>query len=409
MKNVYDSVVGAGVDVHYKFSTVAMVNESGRVVRRERLDHPDRQALRGRLAQWPVGMTAVMEASFGWGWLSDLMEESGIDVRLANCFKVEKMRQARGQVKTNDKDAALLAPLPAESSNWWEVWRAPREVRTRREWMRHRMDLVGMQTAIKCRVHAIFHRHGIFHEFSDLFGGKGRQFLSDLCEGRDGQSHLLDDDGACSALRDNMEMLKELRRLLARIAVALRSELERSPQARCIQSVPGFGLILAHVVLAEIGDIKRFARSRSLANYSLLAPRCDDTGEADPGKTPIGRHLGQRGNRVLKWAFIEAAHGAVRHGGMWREMFNRVTDNGRRDRGRGYIKVARALVDVVYAVLRDQRMYQERRPHQPPDGLTADSDQACSDKADRKAVIRGKAVTRPGTGRLYHPMVAARA
>jgi transposase len=341
-------------------------------------------------------MTAVLEASFWWGWLSDLMTEAGIRVRLANCFKVEKMRQARGGVKTNDKDAALLAPLPLEASNWWEVWRAPPEVRNRREWMRHRTDLVGMQTQVKCRIHAIFHRHGIFHDFSDLFGGGGRRFIAELCGGRDPQScHL--SPGALAALGDNMAMLLCLRALLARIGKALRKELERTPPTRWIMSVPGFGLILAHVLLAEIGDIRRFRRAKSLANYSLLGPRAEDTGESPPsGQAPLGRHLGQRGNRVLKWTFIEAAHGAVRHGGIWRELFDRATSNGRRDRGRGYIKVARALVDVVYAVLRDQRLYQERRPQQPPEAAMSHGDQAIAQ------------ATRPGTGRPYRPMVAAR-
>jgi len=39
----------------------------------------------------------VMEASFGWGWLADLMKEEGLRPELSNCFKVEKMRKARGQ------------------------------------------------------------------------------------------------------------------------------------------------------------------------------------------------------------------------------------------------------------------------------------------------------------------------
>ena len=367
-KSVYASVVGAGIDVHYKFSTVAFVDAAGKVVRRERLEHSDREALRGWISHWPSGMTVVMEASFGWGWLSDLMEEVGLKVRLANCFKVEKMRQARGVAKTNDKDAALLAPLPKEAPTWWEVWRAPQEVRNRRGWMSHR---------------------------TDLFGGGGRKFLAAVCEGKDPQGERLS-SGALEALRSEMVLLLHLRQELARIAAQLRKELDRTPEVRRIMSVPGFGLILAHVLLAEMGDIKRFRRSRSLANYSLLGPKSDDTGEdPPPGQAPLGRHLGQRGNRVLKWAFIEAAHGAVRHGGQCREKFNRATNNGRRDRGRGYIKVGRSLVDVVYAVLRDQRMYQERRPNQPPQSVMNQSDKAKS------------RVTRPGMGRLYHPMVAA--
>jgi transposase len=382
-----------GVDVHYEFSKAALVDAGGRVVRRERLEHRDGEALRAGLSRWPAGMTVVMEASFGWGWLSDLMEEAGVHVRLSNCFKVEKIREARGQVKTNDKDAAFLAPLPMEATNWWEVWRAPKEVRDRREWLRHRMDLVGLQTQTKCRVHAIFHRHGIFHDFSDLFGAGGRRFLQALCQGQDPQSQYLS-AGAAEALRGDTVLLMHMRQELAVIARRLRKELGRSPEARRLISVPGFGLILAHVVLAEVGDLKRFASARALASYSLLAPRAHDTGEAlPPDRSPLGRHLGRRGNRTLKWAFVEAAHGAVRSGGVWREIFHRATHGGRKDRGRGYIKVARALVDVVYAVWRDQRMYQERRPSPQESPMIA------TKTSSRRA--------RPGTGRPYRPMVAA--
>jgi transposase len=372
------------MDVHYEFSKVAFCDQRGAVVRRERLEHRDRQALRRRLEQWPAGLPVVMEASFGWGWISDLMEEVGLDVRLSNCFKVEKMRTARGWVKTNDKDAALQAKLLLEKDAWWEVWRAPQEVRERREWMRHRADLVVLQTQTKERIHAIFHRHGIFHEFSDLFGGKGRRFLTGLVDGQDRQSRLLP-SGAIEALRGNLALLDHVRGALAKIARRLRVNLDHNELARCLDSVPGFGLILAHVVMAEVGQLERFGSSRRLASYSLLAPQSVDTGEElPPDQKPLGRHLGVRGNRTLKWAFIEAAHGAVRSGGPWREMFDRLTDGGKRNRGRGYIAVARALVNVVYAVWRDRRMYQARRPTRQPSGSA-----------------------RPGTGRLNRPMVTA--
>ena len=384
MKNGMSSVVSGGMDVHYEFSTVALCDEQGKVVRRERLEHRDRKALLRRLEQWPAGLPVVMEASFGWGWISDLMEEVGIDVRLSNCFKVEKMRKARGWVKTNDKDAALQAKLLSEDDAWWEVWRAPKEVRERREWMRHRMDLVMIQTQTKNRIHAIFHRHGIFHDFSDLFGGKGRRFLARLAGGLDSQSKYLP-TGAGEVLREDLALLDHLRGALAKIARVLHATLEHNEVARWLISVPGFGLILAHVVMAEVGQLERFRGARRLARYSLLAPQSEDTGEPlPPGKKPLGRHVGNRGNRTLKWAFIEAAHGAVRSGGQWREMFDRLTHGGRDNRQHGYIAVARALVDVVYAVWRDQRKYLARRPAGQPAGSA-----------------------RPGTGRPLHPMVTA--
>jgi transposase len=380
------TVTAAGVDVHYHFSRAALVNAQGQVVQRERLEHRDRQALRRKLEHWPKGLTVVLEASFGWGWLSDVMEQAGLDVRLSNCWKVEQMRKARNWVKTNDKDANLLALLPGERELWWQVWRAPREVRERREAVRHRADLVAMQTQIKCRIHAIFHRHGIFHDYADLFGGGGRRFLEQLVGGQDPQSPHLP-PAALGALQSNLVVLSVLRQELADIARDLRGQLEKTPLLLRIKSVPGFGLILAHVLAAELGQLSRFRSARALANYSLLAPRADDTGEPQPNRAPLGRHLGHRGNRTLKWAFIEAAHGAVRHGGCWRALFDRLTDAGRKDRQRGYIAVARRLVDVVYAVLRDARQYREPAAKPRP-------------QAKR---------SRPGTGRPSHPMVAAMA
>jgi len=325
----------------------------------------------------------VLEASFGWGWLSDLLSEAGLEPHLSNCYKLEQMRKARGGVKTNKKDADLVSLLPFETTDWWEVWRAPREVRNRREQMRFRGDLVALQTAVKNRIHAVFHRHGIFHEFSDLFGGQGRRFLAELCLG--GSEYLSPE--ALQALRDQVLLLDHLRRQLADVAWILRRQLARTPLIRRLKTVKGFGLILSHVLTAEIGRIERFRNHKALASYSLLAPRSHESGQEDPDRSPRGRHLGTRGNRTLKWAFIEAAHGAVRSGGRWRAMFDRVTDGGTRDRNRGYIKVARELVKVVYVVWTKGVDYQPIAPPRPG-------------RSQKKQ-------SRSGTGQLSHPMVHA--
>jgi transposase len=145
---------------------------------------------------------------------------------------------------------------------------------------------------------------------------------------------------------------------------------------------------LANVLAAEIGEISRFAGEKRLASYSLLAPVADDTGEPSRDQTPKGRHLSHQGNRTLKWAFIEAGHGAVRSGGKWRELFDRVTNHGKKDRGRGYIKVARQLVKVVYAVWKHETVYTTTPPARP----------------GQKQNTLG---TRSGTGQPLHPMVPA--
>ena len=390
----YANVACGGLDVHYGFSQVTMRDGEGRVVARERLEHRDRVALRQRLARWPQGMPVVLEGSFGWGWLSDEMVGAGLEVHLSNCYKLEQMRKARGQVKTNGKDADLVSLLPLEATRWWEVWLAPPAVRDRREWMRYRADLVGVQTQTKNRIHAVFHRHGVFHDFSDLFGGKGRAFLVELCRaGRHDGGQL--PAGALAALRGQVRLLDQVRGQLAEVARRLRQELERDELTRRLAGIPGFGRILAHVLKAEIGQIERFGGNHNrLASYSLLGPRASDTGEPDPTKTPLGRHLGHRGSRTLKWTFIEAARAAVRHGGRYRAMFDRVTRDGRQNRNRGYIKVARELVKVVTAVWRNGTTYQEIPP-------------ARGGQSPRQQMEQSFGGTRSGTDQRYGPMVPA--
>jgi transposase len=199
---------------------------------------------------------------------------------------------------------------------------------------------------------------------SDLFGVDGRRFLDAVVEaGRTAEVVL--GPGAHAALKGLMEPLEYVRKELAVIAWTLREELTQDPLTRRLDTVPGFGLILSHVVMAEVGCFGRFTEEGKLARYSCLVPLSKDSGEPDPTKPPKSRHLGRRGNLTLKWAFIEAAHGAVRHGGRWRAMFDRATDGGKRDCGHGYIKVARELVNVVYAMMKHGTDYTETPPARP--------------------------------------------
>ena len=382
-------IASGGMDVHYNFSSVSWCDASGRRLARERLEHGDREVLRRRIGRWPQDVPVVMEASFGWGWLSDELDVAGIDVHLSDCLKVDQMRRARGGVKTNQKDADLLAQLPLERTRWWEVWRAPPQVRDRREWMRYRADLVRVQTETKNRIHALCHRHGVFYPMKCLFGGEGRRFLHGVAaDGRHAGGVL--PSGALATLRGLLRLLDHLRAELATVARCLKGMLARDPVTRRLDGIPGIGLTLAHTLQAEIGRIERFRNHKALASYACLAPKAADTGEAKPGEKPKGRRLGRRGNRVLKWAFVEAAHGAVRRGGRWRAMWDRVTDGGTRDKNRGYIKVARELVKVVYVVWHREVEYREEPPRRP--GATT---------------RRRRSTSRPGTGQPSPALVHA--
>jgi transposase len=374
-----------GLDAHRAFSRVTARDAQGQVVWRQRLDHQDRQSLREELQRWPQGTPVVLEGTFGWGWLTDELQRAGLAPHLASSRKVAAWRQARGLAKSNRTDADLLSELWSQQPRWWEVWLAPPEVRDRREWMRYRMTLVAMQTRLKNQIHAILHRHGIVHPYADLFGRDGRQLLNLLTAPKDGTLR----DSARAMLKGYLRLLDQVRGQIARLTRELRKQLVQDPLGERLCSVPGIGWVLAYTMVAEIGRIERFPSAKHLASYSLLAPRADDSGEEDPEAPAQGRHVGLIGRRTLKWAFIEAAHSAVRHGGRFREIYDRRTNGGKRDRNRGRIAVAHELCRLVYVIWSKGIEYTETPPPRPG-------------RRYRKG--RG---SRPGRGQPDHPMVVA--
>src|SRR5580658_7316896 len=159
-------------------------------------------------------------------------------------------------------------------------------------------------------------------------------------------------------------LLDALRRLIAKATRRFRATMKRSEIGQCLMTVPGISTVLGYTLVAEIGRIERFASSRCLLQYSLLAPQADDSGEDRDGK-PIGRRLGYAGRTTLQWAFIQAAHSAVQRDAFLRETFNRRTNGGRQDRGRGYITVANRICRIVYSMWKNNQVYQEVPPPRP--------------------------------------------
>jgi transposase len=348
---MWNNVTQVGLDSHRKFGSLTARDERMNVVARMKLDYVDRRILARQLGQFPPETPVVVEGSFSWGWICDEVAQHGLSPRLASAGKVSAWRKARGKAKTNRIDADTLSMLEMNDP-WWEVWLAPQDVRDQRELLRHRMGLVQTQTQTKLRIHAILHRHGIIHPGTDLFGVTGRKFLDQLLDPQDARLR----ESAVATLAGQLQILDVVRGQIAQFTRLFRQQTLHNPVADWLGTIPGIGEVLAYTILAEVGDFGRFSNAGKLCSYACLVPVANDSGE-DDDSAPIGRHIGHAGRRTLKWAFIEAAHGAVRKDAYFREIYNRRTDNGKRDRNRGYIAVARHLCKVAHACVKQQRAY----------------------------------------------------
>ena len=235
-----------------------------------------------------------------------------------------------------------------------EAYLAPPEVRLRRERLRYRMALSGLRTGVKNRIQAILHRLGILHSFSDLFGKRGRVFLEQLELPQASRAVLL----------GYLELLDRLTALIAQVEDWMQSNLEVDEIVRLLMTIPGIGLILAHVIRAEIGEIERFPSRRHLNSYSGLAPLSDDSADRHGA-----RHCQAACNHTLCWALIEAVTGVLNSHGpagrRLRKLYARLTDGGKYNKAQAKVAVAREIAQLVYVVWKQRTAYSDAPPPRP--------------------------------------------
>ncbi len=75
-------------------------------------------------------------------------------------------------------------------------------------------------------------------------------------------------------------------------------------RARCLQSVPGIGAYSAMVILAEMGDVGRFANKQALASYAGLVPVVRESA----GKRKRGG-ITHQGSNTLRWTHAAGGTG----------------------------------------------------------------------------------------------------
>jgi transposase len=139
---------------------------------------------------------------------------------------------------------------------------------------------------------------------------------------------------------------------------------EQHPHAAPITSVHGFGPILGAQLLADTGgDLQAaFGTSSRLAAYAGLAPV-----PRDSGRVRGNLHRPKRYHRGLRRVFYLAALSAIKPDGPSQVFYRRKRAEGKLHT-QALIALARRLIDVVWALLRDGR---EFHPSPPPAPATA--------------------------------------
>jgi transposase len=370
-----------GLDVHKKSVTACAVvaGPAGAAARTLRVFGTMTQDLR-ELAAWLAaqGVTHVAMESTGVYWkpIWDTLEAAGgFGLLLVNAGHI---KQVPGR-KTDVRDAEWLADLLRHGllRASFVPDRAQRELR---ELTRYRTALVRERATEVNRLQKTLEGGNIklAAVASDVAGTSGRAMLAALVGGADDPAALA--DLALRRLRAKLPELAralegdfgphqrflvarqlahldfleaEVARLDAEVAARLRpyeAELAR------LDTLPGIGRRTAEVILAELGpDLTRFASARHLASWAGMCPgNRESAGKRLSGKT-------RKGNKWLRAALVEAAHGAARTKGTYlAAQYRRLA--ARRGKKRAAVAVGHSLLTIIYHVLTEGTAYRDLGP-----------------------------------------------
>src|SRR6186997_1368670 len=250
--------VYVGIDVHRKRSQVAVVTEDGQVQLNKNVVNGSEPMLK-LIGDLPAGTPVAFEAAFGWGWLVELLEDYGFDPHLVHPSRCKAIASAR--LKNDKVDAAILAQL-LRADLLPEAWIAPPPVRQLRALLRHRVALVRLRTMLRNRIHAIVAEHGYDRPDGGYWTGPGRAWLAALELPAVSRELAEDDLGLIDALQERID----------RLDWEIRQRARSDPRVKVLTQLPGVGPFTALVILAEVGEVGRFASARKLASWAGLTP-----------------------------------------------------------------------------------------------------------------------------------------
>jgi len=318
-----------GIDLHRRRSVIVRVDEHGEHLSTVRIDN-DAMALAAEVAKAGEHPEVVLEATYGWYWAVDVLDELGATVHLAHPSGLNwgQRRRKDDEIDATDLvDMLRLGRLP-------EAWIAPPATRELRELVRYRAKLVCLRSGLKAQVHAVLAKEGVHVPVSDLFGVAGQRLLDTVPLGR--------------AYTIRVESLRDLIELYDReVAMAdreVRRALDGHPGWAAVQAIPGVGPVLGAVFVAEIDDVDRFPTARHLCSWAGLTPKHHES-----DTTVIRGRITKQGSRLVRWAAVEAAQ---KTGDFLKGDFRRIAER-RNNRKIARVAVARKILTLVYYGLRD--------------------------------------------------------
>jgi len=159
-------------------------------------------------------------------------------------------------------------------------------------------------------------------------------------------------------LRQTLQQITALERLIRQTDSAIAEAMQDFPNS--LDTIPGFGPVFAGGIIAEIGDLSRFACDQAkVAKYAGLKWRRTQSADFEAEETPMT----QAGNRYLRYYLCEAANSVRMRDADYQAYYERkYLEVRKHQHKRAIVLTARKLVRLVVRLLTTNQPYRPRRP-----------------------------------------------
>jgi transposase len=380
-----------GIDVAKRKHAVVILDEKGKVQKSvftiENIQ-AGMQFLLEQLKPFGQEIRIGMEAT-GHYWLSmyDVLTREGYHVVVLNPLQISAFRKSGVRKVKNDRtDAAWIADfiriseLPASSREIPALMQL-RELSRFRYWL---SEQIG-----DCKRKLLTILDRVFPEyenlFSDVFVRSSRAILKEAVSAQEFADFDLQELTAIlsKASRRRFDVTKalqiqeqarqsigigfladavhvEMRCLLAQIDLleeqqaevedALEELMQSIPQY--ITTIPGIALPTGAAILAEIGDVSRFASEEKLIAYAGIDATVHQSGQFNATEM----HMSKRGSPYLRLALWQAASMSILHNNELKAHYQKKRKEGKAH-GTAVGAVCRKLLTRIYVILKENRPY----------------------------------------------------
>jgi transposase len=244
--------------------------------------------------------------------------------------------------KTDKLDAQVLAEFLALDMIP-EAWRPTPRVREHRNLVRIRCYFQRRITSVKNKVRHVLANYNA--DMTGLFTKKGRAYLAEL---KLSEADRFVVGLLLAELDQHSERLNEASQKLQ--AFARSAPVAEREGREVLDSIPCVGPVTIDVVLAEVGDVRRFSSQRKTTAYAGLAPGIRESA----GR---GHQLGitKEGSRYLRWALIETAWRLVGKTRRWGFLYDRL--KRRCGAKKAIVAVARRVWCMMVSMLKSGQRY----------------------------------------------------